>query len=90
MPIINQSGSLIPHSPFGGGMRATQNSKLGTLKSLSDLDRAQKILSLVLPTMILDFAHSSAEEQIRTLIKLLFRGTVALGAKVHQKIAIAT
>lgn len=40
--------------------------------------------------MILDFAHSSAEEQIRTLIKLLFRGTVALGAKVHQKIAIAT
>ena len=43
--------SLIPHSPFGGGMRATQNSKLGTKKSLSNLDMAQKILSLVLPTM---------------------------------------
>ena len=22
VPLINQSGSLIPHSPFGGGMRA--------------------------------------------------------------------
>lgn len=30
LPLINQSGSLIPHSPFGGRMRATQNSKLGT------------------------------------------------------------
>lgn len=43
--------SLIPHSPFGDGMRATQSSKLGTEKSLSNLDMAQKILSLVLPTM---------------------------------------
>lgn len=34
--------SLIPHSSFGGGMRATQNSKLGTGKSLSDLDRTRK------------------------------------------------
>ena len=47
--------SLIPHSPFGGEMRATQNSKLGTEKWLSDLDRAQKILYLVLPTMTLEF-----------------------------------
>ena len=47
--------SLIPHSPFGGGMRATQNSKLGTVKSLSNLDTAQKIPSLVLPTMTLEF-----------------------------------
>ena len=23
VPLINQSGSLIPHSPFGDGMRAT-------------------------------------------------------------------
>lgn len=30
------------------------------------------------------------QKKVRTLIKLLFRGTVALGAKVHQKIAIAT
>lgn len=30
VPLINQSGSLIPHSPFGGGWSATQNSKLGT------------------------------------------------------------
>ena len=43
--------SLIPHSPFGGGMRATQNSKLGTVKSLSELNRERKILSLELPTM---------------------------------------
>ena len=47
--------SLIPHSPFGGGMRATQNSKLGMGKTLSGLDRAQKILSFVLPTMTLVF-----------------------------------
>lgn len=43
--------SLIPHSPFGGGMRATWNSKLGTGKSLQGLDRIRKILSLELPTM---------------------------------------
>lgn len=47
VPLIYQSGSLIPHLPFGGGMRATQNSKLGTEKSQSDLDRVRKILSLV-------------------------------------------
>ena len=31
------------------------------------------------------FAYSSAEEQIRTLIKLLFRGAVAFGAKTYQR-----
>ncbi len=30
------------------------------------------------------------QKKVRTLIKLLFRGTIALGAKVHQKFAIAT
>ena len=30
MPVELRRGSLIPHSPFGGGKRATQNSKLGT------------------------------------------------------------
>ena len=57
-------------------------------KSLSNLDMAQKILSLVLPTMALVFC--SYQKKVRTLIKLLFRGTIALGAKVHQKFAIAT
>lgn len=31
------------------------------------------------------FTYSSAEEQIRTLTKLLFRGTVTFGAKTHQR-----
>ena len=42
-------------------------------KSLSGSDRARKI------------AYSPAEEQIRTLSKLLFREAVAFGAKTYQR-----
>ena len=47
--------SLIPHSPFGGGMRATQNSKLGTGKSRSELDRARKIFISFNERISIDF-----------------------------------
>ncbi len=63
--------SLIPHSPFGGGMSATWNSKLGTGKSLSGLGRARKILSLVLPTLLL-YAHTFHKRTVRTSSKLSY------------------
>ena len=70
MPIINQSGSLIPHSPFGGGMRATQNSKLGTENRCQDWTGYGRFYHLCSRLYFGSVPIVSTEKLVRTLTLL--------------------
>ena len=82
--------SLIPLSPFGGGMRASQNSKLGTGNSCRDWTEFERSYLSCSRLYFGSVLIVSTEKLIKTLIKLLFRESVALGAKTHQRYPIAT
>ena len=72
VPIEFRRGSLIPHSPFGGGMRATQNSKLSTENHCRNWTEHIRFYLSCNRLWHLYFAHTSTEEQVKTLTLLLW------------------